>query len=99
MRKIKKFRILESGRIYNNEELNEIKGGDSCGPNYVTCMSGYATCNTLGYRTCDTTSLAGYTTDGSNTYCEAGHTYNQCTEGLPVYDTCSAEHTYSTYPL
>lgn len=95
MGKLKKFKILEKGRICTPEELNELKGGkNNCDYNYVTCMSGYMTCNELGYRSCKPTSLSGYTSNGSNTYCDSGYTYNQCVVGIQGYDTCASSYIY-----
>lgn len=36
MKKLKKIRIIEDGRICSPEEMNELKGGDGCN-NYESC--------------------------------------------------------------
>lgn len=101
MKKLKKFRIIESGRLNSLEEieLSKIKGGiDDCQSGYQHCVSFYGQC-TVGiiYKTCQVeTSLSGFESSGTDVFCDVGYTYTQCTSGLPK-ETCSLDGIYSTY--
>lgn len=88
MRKLKKIRIIEDGRICSPEEMNEIRGGVTCQSGYLHCVSGIAVVS------CAPTAHSGYESDSTGVFCGSTHVYNQCGWGAESYDTCSAGTTY-----
>lgn len=101
MEKLKKFKIIESGRINTLEELelSQIKGGgEECVSTYQHCVSQYVSCTRILYRSCTVaTSLTGYESQGTDVFCDSGYIYNQCPDLVGPYDTCAVDKTYSTF--
>lgn len=102
MRKINKVKIIEVGRTFSSEELNQIRGGE-CDP-HTTCAELYTSCGEMGLVSCQSSNLSGYESDGSGTFCGSGQEYSQCVEGSPysscdsgrVYNTCDSGEVYSS---
>lgn len=88
MKKLKKIRIIEDGRICSPEEMNEIRGGETCQTVYIHCVSGIAVVS------CQQTSLSGYESDSTGVFCGDTHEYNLCGWGSESYGSCGAGTTY-----
>lgn len=92
MKKLKKIKIIEDGRICSPEEMNSIRGGYTCpGAVYTSCE------NESKYTTCrEMPSVTGYSIDddGKET-CSIGYIYITCT-GDYNYGGCSSKKEFES---
>lgn len=97
MRKINKVKIIEVGRTFSSEELNQIRGGE-CEPHTTCTGSEFKSCDSSGFLTCSQPSVAGFESDGEsgNVTCNSGHVFTVCTSsGETHYASCGSEETYT----
>lgn len=92
MKRLKKIKIIESGRSYSPEELRKIVGGSSC-YSFTGCNK-YDNCGLLGYESCKSspTTHYGYEDDGGDITCSIGYSFSSC-EGR-VYTSCGSGKLY-----
>jgi len=93
MKKLKKLKIIESGRICSPDELKYVRGG--CSGGFTGCND-YYNCSILAYTTCNPgLSLSyGYESNGS-THCYVGYTYDSCTL-IVFHKTCGSDTNYNS---
>lgn len=88
MKKVKKLKIIEEGRICNPEELEEILGGTKCNK--------YDNCGWFFHETCRiATSAYGFESYGGKIYCDEGYYYSSCS--FRRYSTCGGAVMYKNY--
>lgn len=92
MKKLKKFVIVESGRICSQEELRRIVGGSSC-YEFTGCNK-YDNCGLLAHESCKSspTTHYGYEDNDGNITCNLGYSFSSC-EGK-MYTSCGPGTSY-----
>lgn len=80
MKKLKKLKIIEEGRICSSEEMKSIVGGSGfdCSSGFTSCTSKYTSCPGSTFTTCHETGFAGYGSGGGSTACSSGFSYTSC---------------------
>ncbi|WP_165042846.1 hypothetical protein [Dysgonomonas sp. ZJ709] len=91
MKKLKKLKILEEGRMCSPEELKKIRGG--CSSGYTGCNK-YSSCGLISLVSCNPSAAYGYESDGSGTNCASGYSYSSCCSLFSKYFSCGGGSAY-----
>lgn len=101
MKKIKKVKIVEVGRICSADELKQICGGsgyggeDYSGACTFTGCNKYNNCGWFSHETCSQVSAHyGYESNGSSILCSGGYSYSSCS--FKKYTSCGSDTTYKS---
>lgn len=95
MKKLKKIKIIEDGRICSPQEMNQIRGGeydDNC-PSFTGCNK-YDNCGLSSLVSCKPAAAYGYESNGSETNCAKGYDYKSCCSAFSKYFSCGGGTTY-----